>query len=185
VYEHASRLGYDAVRSELAYWLTKVGQPMGPILGDHPYALQAAGRWRAAATAWKAAGCPYEHAAALAESSDPRDLLLSLAQLDGLGAEPLARIVRSRLRAAGATRIPRRPVGTTRENPAGLTGRQVEVLGLLSKGLTNAEIADQLVVSVRTVDSHVGAVLEKLGTSSRRDAAARAAELGVIDRGDR
>jgi len=55
------------------------------------------------------------------------------------------------------------------------------VLRLLGKGYTNAQIASQLVVSVRTVDSHVAAVLDKLGATSRHEAAARAAELGVLD----
>jgi DNA-binding NarL/FixJ family response regulator len=64
----------------------------------------------------------------------------------------------------------------------GLTGRQAEILGLLADGLTNAEIADRLVVSVRTVDHHVSAVLAKLGTTSRRDAVAAAARLGVLTR---
>lgn len=67
----------------------------------------------------------------------------------------------------------------TRTNPAGLTDRQVEILTLLATGRTNAEIAAKLVLSVRTVDHHVSAVLQKLGASSRKDAAALAAELGV------
>jgi DNA-binding NarL/FixJ family response regulator len=45
--------------------------------------------------------------------------------------------------------------------------------------VTNAEIADRLVVSVRTVDPHVAAVLEKLGVRSRRDAAVAAHALGI------
>jgi DNA-binding CsgD family transcriptional regulator/tetratricopeptide (TPR) repeat protein len=180
VYQEARRLGERAYQAELGYWLTKAGQP-AETASDHPYALQAAGRWREAAAVWEAAGCPYEHAAALAESPEPDDLLAALGILDELGAMPLATLVRGRLRALGTPRIPRGPRGETRVNPAGLTARQVEVLRLLGQGCTNAEIASQLVVSVRTVDSHVAAVLAKLGAASRREAAARAAELGVLD----
>jgi len=180
VYTEARRLGDRAHQAELGYWLTKAGQP-AEAASDHPYALQAAGRWREAAELWQAAGCPYEHAAALAESPEPGDLLASLEILDELGATPLAALVRGRLRALGTTRIPRGPRGETRVNPAGLTTRQVEVLRLLGMGYTNAQIASQLVVSVRTVDSHVAAVLAKLGAASRREAAASAAQLGVLD----
>ena len=180
VYAEARRLGDRVHQAELGYWLAKVGQP-AETGSDHPYALQAASRWREAAAFWEAAGCPYEHAAALAESPEPDDLLTSLGILDELGATPLATLVRGRLRALGTTRIPRGPRGETRVNPAGLTARQVEVLRLLGMGYTNAEIASQLVVSVRTVDSHVAAVLAKLGAATRREAAASAAELGVLD----
>jgi len=180
VYTEARRLGDRAHQAELGYWLAKAGQPT-EAASDHPYALQAAGRWREAAELWQAAGCPYEHAAALAESPEPGDLLASLEILDELGATPLAALVRGRLRALGTTRIPRGPRGETRVNPAGLTTRQVEVLRLLGMGYTNAQIASQLVVSVRTVDSHVAAVLAKLGAASRREAAASAAQLGVLD----
>ena len=66
-----------------------------------------------------------------------------------------------------------------RRNPYGLTGRQLEVLALLPSGMTNAEIAERLVLSVRTVDNHVAAVLGKLQVASRKAAAARADELGL------
>ena len=180
VYQEAKRLDDRVYQAELGYWLAKAGQPVQPE-GDHPYAVQAAGRWREAAAAWEAAGCPYEHAAALAESHDAQHLLTALEMLDGLGAKPLATAVRRRLRALGVTRIPRGPLGETRVNPAGLTARQIDVLRLLGKGYTNAQIASQLVVSVRTVDSHVAAVLSKLGAVSRHEAVARAADLGALD----
>ena len=180
VYHEARRLGDRVNQAELGYWLAKAGQPV-ETASDHPYALQAAGQWREAAAAWEAAGCRYEHAAALAESPEPDDLLTALGILDELGATPLATLVRRRLRALGTTRIPRGPRGETRVNPAGLTARQIDVLRLLGKGYTNAQIASQLVVSVRTVDSHVAAVLAKLGAASRHEAAARAADLGVLD----
>ena len=80
------------------------------------------------------------------------------------------------------TRIPRGPSGETRANPAGLTARQNDVLALLGQGHTNAQIASELVLSVRTVDCHVAALLAKLGARDRRDAAARAAELGLLGR---
>ena len=184
VYQEAERLGERVHRAELGFWLARAGQRVQPV-GDHPYAVQAAGRWREAAAAWETAGCPYEHAAALAESPDPQHLLTALGMLDELGAKPLATVVRRRLRALGVTRIPRGPLGGTKVNPAGLTARQIDVLRLLGKGYTNAQIASQLVVSVRTVDSHVAAVLGKLGAAGRREAAARAAELGVLDAKDR
>ena len=180
-YDEARRLGYAPLQAELGYWLTKAGQAVPPLASEHPYALQAAGRWREAAAAWQAAGYPYEHAAALAESPDPQDRLAALAELDALGAAPLARLVRAGLRRLGIAHVPRGPVGATRQNPAGLTERQVQVLRLLSQGCTNAEIADRLVISTRTVDSHVAAVLAKLGVATRRAAAARAADLGVLD----
>jgi len=184
VYQEAVRLDDRVHQAELGYWLAKAGQRVQPP-GDYPYAVQAAGRWQEAAALWEAAGCPYEHAAALAESQDPQHLLTALGMLDELAAKPLATKVRRRLRALGVTRIPRGPLTGTRVNPAGLTGRQIGVLRLLGQGYTNAQIASELVVSVRTVDSHVAAVLSKLDAASRQEAAARAAELGLLDARDR
>ena len=83
------------------------------------------------------------------------------------------------MRRLGVT-VPRGPRAATRTNPAGLTARQLEVLALVVDGLTNAEIAERLVISPRTAEHHVAAVLSKLGADDRRDAARRAAELGAF-----
>jgi DNA-binding CsgD family transcriptional regulator len=175
----AVRLGDNHLHAELAYRLRKAGRLVDPPDGDHPFALQARGDWQAAARAWAERGCPYHHAAALADSSDPAALLEALPILDGLGAIPLARQVRAVLRQLGVPNVPRGPMADTRENPAGMTERQLEVLRLLARGLTNSEIASQLVLSVRTVDRHVAEILAKLGVTSRRQAAAQAEALGI------
>jgi DNA-binding NarL/FixJ family response regulator/tetratricopeptide (TPR) repeat protein len=172
--------GAVRMRAELAPWVDAAGRAALAPPADHPCVLLADGDWAAAAERWAAAGYPYEHAVALAASPEPEDRLAALAILDGLGAEPMARRVRAGLRALGVTRIPRGPRGGTRSNPAGLTERQLEILRLVAGGLTNAEIAARLVVSVRTVDNHVAAILEKLDARTRREAATKAAELGVV-----
>jgi DNA-binding CsgD family transcriptional regulator/tetratricopeptide (TPR) repeat protein len=179
VYEWATRVGRSARRAELEYWMGRSGHPVQPARPEHPYALQLAGEAGRAAAAWEAYGFPYERATALAETGQQDDLLTALDILDQLDAEPLARIVRARLRDLGAHRIPRGPAATTRQNPAGLTNRQIEVARMVGAGMTNAEIAAHLVVSVRTIDNHVAAVLQKLGATTRREVSARARSLGV------
>jgi DNA-binding NarL/FixJ family response regulator len=82
------------------------------------------------------------------------------------------------MRAVGVSRVPRGPQAATRANPAGLTARQLDVLELLREGLTDPEIAQRLVLSVKTVNHHVAAVLGKLGVSNRREAARAAARMG-------
>jgi len=63
---------------------------------------------------------------------------------------------------------------------AGLTTRQIEVLQKLAAGMTNREIAEELVLSPRTVEMHVANVLNKLGCANRTEAVARAAQLGLL-----
>ena len=53
-----------------------------------------------------------------------------------------------------------------------LTTREVEILEMIGQGLTNQEIAQQLVIEVGTVKNHVHSILQKLNVSNRRDAAA-------------
>jgi DNA-binding CsgD family transcriptional regulator/tetratricopeptide (TPR) repeat protein len=127
---------------------------------------------------WPPVDDPYERAVDLVYSGDPDATVEGVRILDSLGAAPAAALARDHLRAMGE-RVPRGPRAGTPANPAGLTERQLAVLELVSEGMTNAEIADRLVVSVRTVDHHVAAVLGKLGVRSRREAAAAAHAMGI------
>ena len=88
--------------------------------------------------------------------------------------------MRERLRLLGGA-VPRGPRAATRANPAALTGREVEVLRLVAAGLRNADVARELVLSRRTVDHHVSAILRKLRVQTRAEAAAEASRLGLLE----
>ncbi len=60
-----------------------------------------------------------------------------------------------------------------------MTPRESEVLTLLEQGLTNAEIAERLFLSVKTIDHHVAAILRKLDVRSRGEAAAVSVRRGL------
>ena len=75
-------------------------------------------------------------------------------------------------RSAGAARVP------------GLSERETEILGLIARGRTNAQIARDLVLSDKTVRNHITSIFAKLGVSDREQARARARELGLRGRLD-
>jgi DNA-binding CsgD family transcriptional regulator/tetratricopeptide (TPR) repeat protein len=165
---------------ELAFWIQFAGTPVrAPAMVAEPYRRLLAGDWRAAADDFEERGCLYQQALALACADQDEALLEALALLDGLGASQTAQRLRRQLRRRGHLHVPRGPIRATTANPAGLTGRQVEVLGLLAEGLSDAEIAARLSLSAKTVGHHVSALLAKLGVGSRRQAAAAARRLGV------
>jgi DNA-binding NarL/FixJ family response regulator len=66
------------------------------------------------------------------------------------------------------------------EAPGGLTAREVEVLRLVAKGKTNRAIADELIVSEKTVASHLSHIFTKLDLTSRSAATAFAYENGLV-----
>jgi two-component system response regulator NreC len=65
--------------------------------------------------------------------------------------------------------------------PGGLTPREVEVLRLVADGYTNPEIAERLVISIRTVETHRASIHRKLDTNTRAEAVAFARDHGLLD----
>ena len=132
--------------------------------------MHLAGDWARAAELWDALGCPYEAALALGDADDGESLRRALDALRELGAGPAPTVVARGCASAASAACARGPRPSTRANPARLTARQLEVLRLVAEGRRNAEIARELVLSERTVDHHVAAILQKLGarTGPRR-----------------
>jgi DNA-binding CsgD family transcriptional regulator len=101
---------------------------------------------------------------------DPVPLLRAdLAVHEQAGAVVLGRTCRDLLRRAGAP-APRGRAGESvppRLRARGITAREAEVLGLVAEGLTNAQVAERLFLSPRTVDTHVASLLSKTGLPSR------------------
>jgi DNA-binding CsgD family transcriptional regulator/tetratricopeptide (TPR) repeat protein len=180
-----SQLWYIA---ETALWLTILGRP--PALPPRALAALPAAhrahieeRWRDAAELWAARGCPYEQAIALA-NGDEDDQRQALLIFDRLGAAPAARNLRRRMRADGVRSVPSGPRTARRDDPAGLTPRQNEVLALLADGLANAEIAARLKLSAKTVEHHVGAILAALEAPNRLAAVNIARDRGLTTQED-
>src|SRR6516225_4364355 len=146
-----------------------------------------------ATDAWEALGQPYPAAimlvraarAALAEAS-PAGRAAAMVRLhraaptaERLGARPLAEQISDLAhRARGTVDHARTPTGPDR---FGLTGREFEVLRLVTDGQTNREIAEILFISPKTASVHVSNILAKLGTASRTEAAAKAHALRLFE----
>jgi DNA-binding CsgD family transcriptional regulator len=155
-----------------AYWLWK-GNRLSEIPQNiaEPYLLQIKGEWKSAAKLWEKLNCPYEQAMALSEG-DEAAMKHAIEIFESFGASAASQLIKQKMRKQGVKSIPKGPIKATRKNPAGLTTRQVEVLKLLGKGLSNNEIGNKLFISPKTVDHHISAILSKLNIHSRFEAAA-------------
>jgi HD-GYP domain-containing protein (c-di-GMP phosphodiesterase class II) len=141
------------------------GYPRG-LRGD---AFTSSGRVLAAADAYQAKLQPRPHRSALRPEDAAAWLRAEVrsGRFDGEAADAV-------LAAAGHA------VRRRKDWPAGLTTREVEVLRLLARGLSNRQIAERLTISRRTVDNHVDHVYTKLGVSNRARASLLAVRYGLM-----
>jgi DNA-binding NarL/FixJ family response regulator len=185
--ERARRSAADAaaVTVDAAGWLAIAEAEHGRVEGR-----SSPERWQAAITVWDdlarpylAAYCRWREAEALvaAGSSRPeaaipaREALRIASELGARALQGELELLAQRARLDLADHGPDGQPDP--ENVLGLTRREREVLQLLARGYTNREIATELVISVKTASVHVTHILQKLGVSSRLEAAAIAHRL--------
>ncbi len=179
----ASAADLDAIASEYGTPMLRAlaQSSRGRVLLADGDAAGAAACLRAALANWKALEVPYEIAStntllgqALRESGDDEGARAAFAAaealFDRIGARLDAQLTRDSLRATGSVTL-----------PAGLSPREVEVLRLIAAGMTNKEIAAELVLSEKTVSRHLSNMFTKIGVSSRAAATAFAFEHRLVD----
>ena len=123
--------------------------------------------------------CSFEKAVLLFEGSDT-EKKQSLAILEELQATAVIKKLKDDLRDSGQSKIPRGMRSSTRNNPALLTSRELDILQLLRTGAANKEIAAQLFISPKTVDHHISSILFKLDVPSRVKAVGEAEKRGIL-----
>jgi DNA-binding NarL/FixJ family response regulator len=181
----AADTGQDEAMSALAHALGEAA-----LLDGEP--AEAAVQFERAVALLTDVGAPFERAesqrrcaaalAACGRRDEAVELLVAAHRAARrLGARPLAAQLAGDLAALGE-QVERRlgRLAAAQLSNGGLTRREVEVVRLVAVGQTNREIARELFLSPRTVDTHVQNIRMKLGCRSRADAARRATELGLV-----
>ncbi|RDH78863.1 LuxR family transcriptional regulator [Mycolicibacterium moriokaense] len=160
---------------QLLRWIHLPGSPPTTTIANPgtPYFLEITGDWQAASREWHRRGCVFDGAIAQL-GGDTAAVESAMATFRRLGARAAADRARQRLSALRGVGGGRHR-GDTRAHPHGLTRREREILELLAAGHSDADIANALYISQRTVNNHVHAILGKLGVNNRTQAAGFAA----------
>lgn len=168
--EVAGHVGTEALQAYAAFASGTVELSSGDAAGALPYLRKARQLWAHAQSPYEGARVRLMTGRALTEVGDKesarRELEAACATFRELGATPAAEEAELLLRPAG--------------HPAGLTGREVEVLRLVAAGRSNFQIAGELVLSQKTVARHLSNIFAKLGVGSRTAAAAYAFEHRLV-----
>lgn len=186
-FETLFALGPDAMHSwrvaEVAAWAQRFGvSAPNTFLADPPapYLVEINGDIEGASNVWEKIGAPFEQALVLVQSTgDGAAAKFAEAQKIFLRIEAYAaaKEVTRRAKELGIAqdlpRLRRGPYRAARNHPLGLTRREQTILSLLAGGASNAEIAETLSRSQRTIEHHVSSILTKLTVSNRMEAMLR------------
>lgn len=168
--EVAAQVGTETLRAFAAFASGTVELASGDATGALPYLRKARQLWAHAQRPYEGARVRLVTARTLIavgdEESARRELEAACATFRELGATPAAEEAKRLLRPA--------------DHPAGLTGREVEVLRLVASGRSNTQIAGELVLSEKTVARHLSNIFAKLDVGSRTAAAAYAFEHRLV-----
>ncbi|PTT63890.1 hypothetical protein DBR22_15080 [Arthrobacter sp. HMWF013] len=171
----AEHFASDSVRAAHARALGELALADGEWQKALPELRRSADLWRLLDVPYEIARCSVLLATAYRSVGDHEAAGLELESARNgftlLGARPDVLEVKGMLLPAGAP------------SQHGLSPREIEVLRLIVQGLTNRAIAGELFISERTVHRHVANILDKLGVSSRTEAAARAIGRGIVSIG--
>ncbi len=172
--EAAARLDEAAVASDASFLQAAAAMARGRVALATGWPAEALGSLRSALEGFHATGSPYDVArcqVAIAEACD------------ALGDRETARFEREAARATFASLRAQPDLdaldGATRSERHGLTSREVEILQHLATGATNRGIAEELVLSEKTVARHIANIFGKLDVSNRAAATAWAHQHGL------
>ncbi|MEP2679364.1 LuxR C-terminal-related transcriptional regulator [Tateyamaria sp.] len=166
-------------RGELLFWAQLLGRlPDWHIDDDLPdgFRLALKQNWTEAATAFAQEQSSYLKAWALGNTNAAQEADDLFAQIGAVAArKALRQLALSELAA-----LPRGPYRATRQHPYGLTKKEQVVLGLITEGESNAQIAEHLSRSQRTIENHVSSILSKLRCKNRLEVVLRVQREGWI-----
>lgn len=185
--EHFELLFTDGVSAmhtwrvgETAVWAKRFGvRAPNAFLADlpEPYALEIADDYKGAADAWRKIGAPYEAGLALLQMTGEAakdNISAALKIFNQIEANAASREAMRRAKELGiAAQMPRArrgPYKAARNHPLGLTQKEQAILALIASGASNADIAETLSRSQRTIEHHVSSILTKLNVDNRMEA---------------
>jgi DNA-binding CsgD family transcriptional regulator/tetratricopeptide (TPR) repeat protein len=131
-----------------------------------PYRFEMAGEYHLAAQAWGKLGVPFEKAMALMHCGH-QGMLQAIDIFGKIGAHQAHAMAEVEARGRGIKGLKRGQYKAASQNPAGLTAREIQILGFIADGQSNVQIALLLNRSERTVEHHVSSMLSKTQARNR------------------